>query len=123
MPVTVLDPHDVADRCYLSEALLWAAFSRLPLKFLNDQPDTRDDGSDVGHFAQSPDIEPVTSEECNKVGLSPRPVWRSAYSSSPKYLRGQIAFERSEEKKERTAKSIFRSRRISIPTDRMGGQT
>jgi hypothetical protein len=107
VPVTVLVPHDVADRCYLSEALLWAAFSRLPLKFLNDQPDTREDGSDVGYFAQSPDIGPVTSEECNKVGLSPRPVWRSAYSSSPKYLRGQIAFERSDEKKSELQKAFF----------------
>jgi len=108
VPVTVLVPHEVAERCYLSEALLWAAFSRLPLELLNNQPDTREEGSDFGYFAQSPEIEPVTLEECNRVGLPPRPVWKSAYSHlSQKHLRSKIALERSEEKKNELRKAFF----------------
>jgi hypothetical protein len=100
VPVTVLVPHDAAERCYLSEALLWAAFRRLPLEVLNDQPDSREDGSDVAYFTQSPDIEPVTLEECNRVGLSPRPIWESAYSHfGPRELSLRIDLERSDEKK------------------------
>src|SRR5262245_13139782 len=106
MAISVLVRYEVADRCYLSEALLWAAFDRLPLKILNDQADTRDEGSDVD-FSQTPQIEPVTLEECNRVGLSPRPVWKSAYSQSPKHLRSKIALERSEEKKNELRKAFF----------------
>jgi hypothetical protein len=43
---------------------------------LDDQPDTRDEGSDTAPFAQSPDIDPFILEECNRVGLSPRPIGR-----------------------------------------------
>jgi hypothetical protein len=108
VPVTVLFPHDVAERCYLSEALLWVAFSRLPLEVLNDQPDSREDGSDIGHFAQSPDIEPVTLEECKKIGLSPRPIWESPYSHlSPKNLSLSIELERSDEKKYQLQRAYY----------------
>jgi hypothetical protein len=93
-------PCEVADRCYLSEALLWAAFGRLPLKILNDQPDTRDEGSDVAPFAQSPEIEPVILEECNRAGLPLRPIWQSAYSHlMPEDLSLLIDREHSDEKK------------------------
>src|SRR5262245_34341482 len=113
MAITVLVPSEVADRCYLSEALLWAAFGRLPFKILNDQADTRDDGSDVANFVQSPDIEPATLEECNGVGLSPRPVWKSVYSHlSPQQLRSQIAFERSEEKLNELRKAFFEAEKF-----------
>jgi hypothetical protein len=98
--VTVLVPYEVADRCYLSEALLWAAFSRLPLKILNDQADTRDEGNYDAAFVQSPEIEPVTSDECKRIGLSPRPIPESADSHlSLEDLCLRVERERSDDKK------------------------
>ena len=136
MPVTLLVPHEVAERCYLNEAVLWAAFSRLPLKILDDEsresdldrlensgrgegeyvmasniktkPSSKElptepfkrAGSDVAPFFQCEGIEPVTLEECKKVGLSPRPIWESAYSHlRPRDLSFRIDLERSDEKK------------------------
>jgi hypothetical protein len=96
----ILVPREVADRCYLSEALLWAAFSRLPLKFLNGQPDSRDEGSDIAPFGQSPDTGPLVLEECNRAGLPPRPVWEGPYSYlEPDHLSRLIDSERSDEKR------------------------
>jgi hypothetical protein len=97
--ITVLVPNEVADRCYLSEALLWAAFGRLPSKISDDQADTRDEGSDIAPFGQSPDIEPFILEECNKVGL-PRPVWEGDYSHlEQEHLSHLIESERSDQKR------------------------
>jgi len=106
--VTLLVPFEVADRCYLSEALLWAAFNRLPLKILNDQADSRDGGSYVAPFMQPAEIAPVTLDECNRVGLPPRPIWQSAYSHlGPEEIRLKITLEHSEEKTNELRKAFF----------------
>jgi hypothetical protein len=111
--ITVLVRSEVADRCYLSEALLWAAFRRLPLKFLNDQPDTRDEGSNIAPFAQSLEIEPIILEECNRVGLPPRPIWQSAYSHlMPEELRLLIDRERSDEKKFQLQRAYYEAEKF-----------
>jgi hypothetical protein len=111
--LTVLVPYEVADRCYLSEAILWAAFSRLPLEILNDQADTRDEGSYDTPFWQSSGIEPVTSDECNRVGLPSRPIWKSVYSHlGPSDIRREIDLERSEEKKNELRKAFFEAERF-----------
>jgi hypothetical protein len=109
VPVTLLIPHEVAERCYLSEAVLWAAFSRLPSKILDD--DSREEGSYNQPFGQCGGIEPVTSEECNRVGLSPRPIWDGDDSYLDlNHLDRLIGFERSDEKKNKLKVAYYEAK-------------
>jgi hypothetical protein len=75
MPFTVLVPHALAERCYLSEALLWVALSRFPLAYiLENGVDAREEPKLIeGAEPSHPYSETITDEECTRVGLPPNP--------------------------------------------------
>lgn len=75
--VTVLNPVEMAERCYLSEALFYLAFDRLPLSFVTDNDiDARLDYDWHGGDLFEPFLpggHGVTEAECKAAGLEPDP--------------------------------------------------
>jgi hypothetical protein len=63
----------VPDRCFLSEALLWVAFQRLPIARYNDDArEIRETIEDEDYEIDTPDG-PLTEDECRRAGIPPDP--------------------------------------------------
>lgn len=77
MSLTVLLPHEVAARCFISEALMWIAFQRLPLRYYGEhEEDGRLNFENSEGLEPSIVEEPVTDAECERVGLPPNPEYK-----------------------------------------------
>ena len=87
----ILTPSNVAEDCFLDEALYWVAFLRYPVEMIyeNDvdvrfDPEYNDEYEAKTHLLD--DV--VTSDECRRVGLPPNPSYESlidgSYFSPPK---------------------------------------
>lgn len=83
MPFTVLIPHATAERCYLSEALLWLVVNRFPLDSTTENRlDAREDPKYVdGLQPYLPGIEPLQDDECARIGLPPDPAFEELLSN------------------------------------------
>jgi hypothetical protein len=77
MSRTILVPHAIADRCYLSEALLWVAVCRFPLAFVTENGvDGREDADYIdGLDPYLPFNDPISNLECTLAGLRPNPEY------------------------------------------------
>src|SRR5262245_25961141 len=76
----LLVPSEVAERCYLSEALCWIALRRIPIGFVTENGiDQREDpeyADDAYPEPCLPHIETVDDEEASRVGLPTCPEWQ-----------------------------------------------
>ena len=81
MPVKVLVPRRLANRCYLSEALLWISLSRFPLADVAQVPIEQGKWAGID-TRESPDhlalgvplfLDTLTENECMRAGLPPNP--------------------------------------------------
>jgi hypothetical protein len=73
----ILVPHALAEVCFLSEALMWVAFSRFPLGAPIHESwddDSRRNMDNMFYLDPNVDVEDPTDAECVSVGLSPRPA-------------------------------------------------
>ncbi len=83
--LTVLIPHPMPERCYLSEAVLWVAINRIPYSFVTENNiEVRED------YEYFDDMEPyvpdggiITVEECEQFGLEPNPYWEEIGTARP----------------------------------------
>lgn len=75
MVATVFIPLAVAERCYLSEALLWVAVNRYPAAYVTEHNiDAREDDEYVeGLEPYLPNEEPLSGDECAAAGLPSNP--------------------------------------------------
>jgi hypothetical protein len=72
--LVVLVPSPVADYCYLFEALLWVALQRIPLAVPWDEGvDQRVSTEDMDNLEPRLEFEPLSDEDCQRVGLPPNP--------------------------------------------------
>jgi hypothetical protein len=80
--ITTLVPQALAERCYLSEALLWTAFKRLPLsEWTEDGTDTRQALEYIDWpEARDRDLGCMSDEECAGAGLPPDPAYEQMMS-------------------------------------------
>jgi hypothetical protein len=103
MPFTVLVPHAIAERCYLSEALLWVAVSRFPLGFIAENGvDARVEPKYIeGLEPYLPFDEPVNDEECKSVGLPPNPEYEAheagEWHQTPENIRKLLQYDSIDE--------------------------
>ena len=103
MPLTVLVPHALADRCYLSEALLWVAVTRFPLGFIAENGvDARVEPEYIeGLDSYLPFEEPVNDEECKSVGLPPNPEYEAheagQWHQTPEHIRKLLQYDSIDE--------------------------
>ena len=81
MPIKVLLPRRLADRCYLAEALLWVSVSRFPLADVTHVPLKERKWAEID-TRESPDhmalgvplfLDTLTEYECMRAGLPPNP--------------------------------------------------
>src|SRR4029078_3745425 len=81
VPIKILVPRRLADRCYLAEALLWVSVSRFPL---GDPTRVTLDGKKLAEIdtRESPGhmalviplfLDTITEYECERAGLPPNP--------------------------------------------------
>jgi hypothetical protein len=81
VPIKILVPRRLADRCYLAEALLWVSVSRFPLADLTRVPRDGKKWAEID-TRESPDhmalgiplfLDTLTEYECERAGLPPNP--------------------------------------------------
>ena len=78
MCLTVLLPHEVAARCFISEALLWIAFRRLPLRYYGEhEEDGRLNLEDSEGLDPAIVEEPVTDDRAAIHPTVTAPSWVS----------------------------------------------
>jgi len=79
VPIKILVPRRLADRCYLAEALLWVSVSRFPLADLTRVPRDGKKWAEID-TRESPDhmalgiplfLDTLTEYECERAGLPP----------------------------------------------------
>jgi hypothetical protein len=107
--VTILQPVDVSDRCFLYEALLWVGFNRFPLlSYTENGVDFRFDNKkdDQTYEGEIPwENMYITTEECASVGLPPNPEYEALindeYQPSVETIEKILSYdiEESEKKK------------------------
>ncbi len=104
---TVLVPAEVADRCYLSEALLWVALNKIPLaaEGLNEV-DERIDQNEIGGLEQNlREVQVVTDSECQRAGLPSNPEYEDFkagdYHQTPENIRALLKLDLPKEDKDR----------------------
>jgi hypothetical protein len=111
--LTVLIPHPMPERCYLSEAVLWVAINRIPFSFMSENNiESREDYDYVD------DMEPyvphpiVTVEECEQLGLEPNPFWENIDSGHPEpaFLENLLRSEKDEKRRRELKKELSESR-------------
>jgi hypothetical protein len=64
----ILLPHEIAESCFLTDALLYRAVGRLPLKSIPEEEDETDAPPEYPDIVLSP-------AECRAAGLEPDPEW------------------------------------------------
>jgi len=123
VPISILVPRRLADRCYLAEALLWVSVSHFPLADPTRVPLDETKWAEID-TRESPDhmslgvplfLDALTEYECSRAGLPPNPnneegiwnqrhhirerlSWRSEDSvESEQDLQATIAFQKRRE--------------------------
>jgi hypothetical protein len=100
VPIKVLVPRTLADRCYLAEALLWVSVSRFPLADVAHVPlkerkwveiDTRESPD---HMALGVPLflDTLTEYECVRAGLPPNPNNEGRTWIEPERLRERLSW-------------------------------
>jgi len=111
--LTVLIPHPIPERCYLSEAVLWVAINRIPWSLMTENNiESREDYDYVD------DMEPyvpdpiVSVEECEQLGLEPNPFWENIDSGYPAraFLENLLRSEKDENRRRELKKDLSESR-------------
>ncbi len=121
MSLTVLVPHAIAERCYLSEALLWVAVSRFPLGFIAENGvDARVEPAYIeGLDPYLPFDDPVNHGECKSVGLPPNPEYEAheagEWHQTPENIRTLLQYN-SVDESHRT--ELQRELQVSIAFER-----
>jgi hypothetical protein len=119
--VTVLVPAETAERCYLSEALLYVALGRVPLSFLTEYGiDARADYE----YHRDEEIKPflpsgndLTETECKAAGLKPSPGWATPETDpNEHFVRDELFEERRERQEKWDAKlqDFFDNHRLKL---------
>jgi hypothetical protein len=73
----------VPERCFLSEALLWVAFQRLPVVQYNDEVrEIHDATENEGYELETPEG-PLTEDECKRAGIPQDPHFLHLIDESP----------------------------------------
>lgn len=106
----VLVPYWIAEECYLSEALMWAAFQRYPKsEIIPDRVDMRFDHDYQEEYEPNiPDWHGyIESEEAERVGLPPNPEWEALFENDDnmKLLQSNPEQYFAEEAKKREAQA------------------
>jgi hypothetical protein len=101
LPNTILLPHAVAEKCYLSEALCWVALHRCPLaSTLETGEDSRTYDKYIWSLRPPIDDELVSGDECELAGLPVNPEWKSLVEFEhylpPDHIRRILEYERDE---------------------------
>jgi hypothetical protein len=104
--MVVLVPRPSAAYCYLYEALLWVALQRLPLaEPWEDNVDTRTITEDLDSASPRLESEPITDDECQKVGLPPNPEYAlhcgDEYHPEPRYIEELLRLVPGDEHREK----------------------
>jgi hypothetical protein len=74
--LVVLVPTPAAAYCYLFEALLWVALQRIPMAVpWDDGIDRRISTDDMDNAEPRLEFEPISDEECQRIGLPPNPEY------------------------------------------------
>jgi hypothetical protein len=107
VPVKILVPRRLADRCYFSEALLWVAVSRFPLADVVHVPLEGGKWAEID-TRESPDhmvlgipsfLDTLTEYECERAGLPPNPNDEGRAGTEPERIRERLSW-RSEDRVE-----------------------
>ncbi len=77
----ILQPHEIAEKCFLIEALYWLAFNRYPLEFLDHKGERI--RSSYEHIMDLETIVPeydsyILPEETARIGILPDPHYKEA---------------------------------------------
>ncbi len=105
MPLSVLIPYEVTNRCYLSEALYWVALHRFPIASLLETGDDQREYDDFIEGITAPySLEPVTGDESFLAGIPVNPLWEAEQSFThyiyPELLERFLANEKDEQRRE-----------------------
>lgn len=75
----ILMPSNVAEDCFLAEALDWVAFHRYPIEMIteNNVDGRFDPEYNEEYEASTQYFDVITSDECRRVGLPPNPSYES----------------------------------------------
>ncbi len=78
----ILMPSNVAEDCFLAEALDWVAFHRYPIEMITESNVDRrfDPEYNEEYEASPPYLDDITSDECRRVGLPPNPSYESQFA-------------------------------------------
>jgi hypothetical protein len=107
VPVKILVPRRLADRCYLAEALLWVSVSRFPLADVVQVPLEGGKWAEID-TRESPDhmvlgipsfLDTLTEYECKCAGLPPNPNDEGRAGTEPERIRERLRW-RSEDRVE-----------------------
>lgn len=86
MPV-FFQPVQMPQLCFLSEALLWVAFQRLPIaRYNDDNIEIREATENEGYEINTPDG-PLAEEECKRGGLPPDPHYLRLLEEDSPYFK------------------------------------
>jgi hypothetical protein len=109
--LTVLIPHRMPERCYLSEAVLWVAINRIPYGFVTENKiESREDYDYFDNMEPYvPDGGIVTVEECEQLGLEPNPYWEEAHID-PEALQDLLRSEKDENQRRELQKMLSESK-------------
>jgi hypothetical protein len=104
MPLSVLTANQVAERCFLHEALYWVALTRFPLaSLLEDGEDGREYDKWVDGIKPPYALDTVSRDECLFAGIPINPAWEAEQSFTrhfqPDELERWIARESDEVRK------------------------
>jgi hypothetical protein len=114
--LTVLIPHRMPERCYLSEAVLWVAINRIPCSFVTENNiESREDYDYFDNMEPYvPDEGIITVEECEQLGLEPNPYWEEINSSkthaSPEILHDLLLSEKDNNRRQELEKELSESK-------------
>lgn len=103
MALSVLIANQVAERCFLNEALYWVALSRFPLAHpRGPEEDGREDDEWVDSIEPPYTQDIVSREECLFAGLPINPEWEAEqsfeYYSHPEEVERWLSYERDPER-------------------------
>ena len=83
----------VPERCFLSEALLWVAFQRLPtVQYDEDNREIREATEYQGYALDTPEG-PLTEDESKRAGIPPDPSYLRLIDENPGPLQKHTELE------------------------------
>ena len=83
----------IPEQCFLTEALLWVAFQRLPIALYNDDAlEIREATENEGYEIDTPEG-PLTEEECKRASIPPDPHFLRLIDQTPRPMQTYAELE------------------------------